>query len=346
MNDTIALRYTKFNRLLTFHLQSVSFPSRKMVFSDANKAVIKNDYVEKGWSAYRICKEHPTKKRFKGSVQRLINQFKENCTMKRGPGSGRPRYGITPENEEIVEQLVCSQDESPGTHMSPREMEKHTGIERSSIVRMVKKNGWKQYKRIKTPRMSKGTKKRRTERAGALSERFSNKRSVEKCVWEDEKDFTLEVPLNHQNSRVYGKNQKGGISDDRLFHNTNRQSKKVMVSAYITWYSATKPFFVNNKGLKVNAKRYKTHLEKELLSNVESMTKRKDWIFIQGSAPSHQANLVQDFFSEKLNKRFVKYSEWPLLPLIAIHYIIISGKRSKEKFMRIDSIVPLRMRML
>ena len=176
---------------------------------------------------------------------------------------------------------------------------------------MVKKNGWKQYKRIKTPRMSEGTKKRRTEKAGALAERFSNKRSVEKCVWQDEKDFTLEVPLNHQNSRVYGKNRKGDISDDRLFHNINRQSKKVMVSACITWYGATKPFFVNNKGLKVNAKRYKTLLEKELLSNIESMMKRKDWIFIQDSASSHRANLVQDFLSEKLNKRFVKYSEWP-----------------------------------
>ena len=61
--------------------------------------------------------------------------------MKRRPGSGRPRYAITPENEEIVEQLICSQEESPGTHMSPREAERHNGIKRSSIVRMVKKNG-------------------------------------------------------------------------------------------------------------------------------------------------------------------------------------------------------------
>ena len=141
MNDTIALRYTKFNRLLTFHLQSVSFPCRKMVFSDNDKAVIKNDYVENGWSAYPTCKEHLTKKWYKGSVQRLINRFKENGTMKRRPSSGRPRPAITPENEEIVEQLIWSQEESPGTHMSPRAIERNTGIKRSSIVRMVKKNG-------------------------------------------------------------------------------------------------------------------------------------------------------------------------------------------------------------
>ena len=73
------------------------------------------------------------------------------------------------------------------------------------------------------------------ERAGALAKCFSNKRSVEKCFWQDEKDFTLEIPLNLQNSRLYGQNRKGVISDDRLFHDTNRQSKKVMVSSCITW---------------------------------------------------------------------------------------------------------------
>ena len=84
-----------------------------------------------------------------------------------------------------------------------------------------------------------------------------------------------------------------------------------MVSACIMWYGATKSFFVNNKGLKVNAKRYKAHLERKLLPNIENMMKRKEWIFIKDSAPSHRANLVQDFLLEKLSKRFVKYSEWP-----------------------------------
>ena len=77
-----------------------------MVFSDDDKAVTKNDYVEKCWSAYRVCMKHPTKKWHKGSVQRLINQFKENGMIKRRPGSERPRYAITPENEEIATNLL------------------------------------------------------------------------------------------------------------------------------------------------------------------------------------------------------------------------------------------------
>ena len=49
-----------------------------------------------------------------------------------------------------------------------------------------------------------------TERAVALAKKFSHKRSrkIERIEIEDEKDFTLDVPINHQNSRVYLR--KGG----------------------------------------------------------------------------------------------------------------------------------------
>ena len=41
-----------------------------------------------------------------------------------------------------------------------------------------------------------------------------------------------------------------------------------------------KLFFVNQKGLKQNAKTYKKHLEKEFLPNVDRMN-NTSWIFIQ-----------------------------------------------------------------
>ena len=234
-----------------------------MVFSNEEKAVIKNDFNEKQWSAYCMCKEHPTKNWNKVSVQWLLNRFKENGSMDKRPVSGRLRTATTAENEEIVEDLTCLQEKSPRSHMSPRVIEKHTGISRSSVRKMVKRKGLKQFKRLKTQRMSEGTRERRTKIAGALAERIgTNSRNIERCVWQDEKDFTLEVPLNPQNSRVYVNGSKNDVDDKRLFHPTNKQSIKVMVSACLTWYGATKPFLVNDKGLKVNSKTYKKHLEK------------------------------------------------------------------------------------
>ena len=77
-------------------------------------------------------------------------------------------------------------------------------------------------------------------------DRFRKSRSVKKCVWQDEKNFALDVLLNSQNIRVYEVENKDNIQDNRLFHHTNRQSKKVVVSACVTWKGATKPFFLND----------------------------------------------------------------------------------------------------
>ena len=94
---------------------------------------------------------------------------------------------------------------------------------------------------------------RRHTRAIALVEKFErNTRMIEKTVWQDEKDFTLGAPLYLQNDRVYGKEKKPDIPDENLFASTSKMSKKVMVSAAISWYGATKPFFVNENGIKVN----------------------------------------------------------------------------------------------
>jgi len=48
------------------------------------------NYEEKGWTAYKICKEHLTKEWVLRSVQRLQNKYKETGTMERKAGSGRP----------------------------------------------------------------------------------------------------------------------------------------------------------------------------------------------------------------------------------------------------------------
>ena len=68
-----------------------------------------------------------------------------------------------------------------------------------------------------------------------------------------------------------------------------------MVSAAITWYGVTKPFFVNSNGIKVNKENYCKHLKKELFPAIEKIVNCDDWIFAQDGAPSHRSHLVQDF---------------------------------------------------
>ena len=54
---------------------------------------------------------------------------------------------------------------------------------------------------------------------------------------------------------------------------------------------------------------------KELLPEVNRNMNNNIWVFIQDSAPSHRANIVQDFLKKNLGKRFIKHTEClPLCP--------------------------------
>ena len=60
------------------------------------------------------------------------------------------------------------------------------------------------------------TEERRTKTDGTLVDKFRKSHSVEKCVWQDEKDFSLDFSLNSQNSRVCGFENKDNIQNNCL----------------------------------------------------------------------------------------------------------------------------------
>ena len=115
--------------------------------------------------------------------------------------------------------------------------------------------------------MNDGCCNRRYARAIALAGKFErNTQMIEKTIYQNEKYFTLYVPVNLQNDRVYGKGKKIDVPDENLFASTNKMSRKVMVSAATSWYGATKPFLVNENGIKVNKGNYCKHLKKTVVS--------------------------------------------------------------------------------
>ena len=190
-------------------------------FSDNDKAVITNECEKFGMNVYEIWQKHHAKNWHYSSVKRLLQHYKETKTMIRKKGSGRPVTVTTEENQELVEELICSQEEQPHTHQAPRKIEETTGIPRTSVWRIVKSKGISQFKRVKTPQMNADARKRRVDRALALAHRYErNARMIEKTVWQDEKDFPLHVPVNTQNDRVYHRGKKSEVPDSNLLKET------------------------------------------------------------------------------------------------------------------------------
>jgi len=55
-------------------------------------------------------------------VYRILKQFKEDDSIDRRPGFGRLVTVSTEENGDLVEDLICSQEDEPGSHFCPREI--------------------------------------------------------------------------------------------------------------------------------------------------------------------------------------------------------------------------------
>ena len=153
--------------------------------------------------------------------------------------------------------------------------------------------------------MNSACRKRRAERAGKLLQRFSI-HSLPRLMFQDEKDFSLQVPTNHQNNRVYFNGPKKDVQTERLYSKGNKFSKKVMVSAVITWKSVSQPFFIGGNGIKVNGGFYLKHLRDDLIPAIETIHPNKDFTFVQDSASSDRVNQVQNFLKQRLKSRFVK----------------------------------------
>ena len=170
-----------------------------MVLTGRQKAVI--DFNEKCWNAYKIWKEHPSFKCSRIAVHNLIKKIKETGPTERRKGKGRAVTETTEENASIFEELVCSQEDEPGTHNSIRQIAPRISISKSSVHRLVKKKNLHCYKRLKTPQINSACHKRRAERVGKLLQRFSS-HSLPRLVFQDE-EFPLQVPTNGQNNRVY-----------------------------------------------------------------------------------------------------------------------------------------------
>ena len=93
-----------------------------IVFSKEDKIIIKNDYEETGWSAYKIWKDHSLKNWTYTSVKRVLKRFKDSGTINRKEGSGRPRSVTTEENTDLIKELICPQEEAPYTRLGPQKI--------------------------------------------------------------------------------------------------------------------------------------------------------------------------------------------------------------------------------
>ena len=116
---------------------------------------------------------------------------------------------------------------------------------------------------------------------------------MERWIFTDEKDFTVEVARNRQNDVVYG-HKKKEIPVGWLYHETSRFSKKVMVSAGVSIRGKTMIHFIDTSKMKVNSECYIKLLDDNFLPDCRALYPDNDFIFQQDGALSHTSRITQE----------------------------------------------------
>ena len=115
-------------------------------------------------------KEFPNKTWNRRTIDDLIKKIDTEGTTARKPGSGHPKSARTDANIKLVSKLICSQEDKPLSHKSPREIEHQTGISRSAVQRIVKKDlALNQYKRKVEQRLQDETDSAQSATSAAFS---------------------------------------------------------------------------------------------------------------------------------------------------------------------------------
>jgi len=127
----------------------------------------------------------------KWTLNRLIKKIDAKGLSNRTTGGGRKCSACTADNIAHVEQLICSQEDNPGTSKSPREIEHVTGISHSSVRRIVK-----QDLRLKVQKPSDSDSTKHLAACKQLKRRMTDDK-ISKSGFADEKIFTVQTPKKH-----------------------------------------------------------------------------------------------------------------------------------------------------
>ena len=187
---------------------------------------------EQGLGAKAIRSAYAGKSWSLASVKRICQQVDSTgSALGRKPGSGRPKTARTADNIAVVQELICSQDDQPGSSKSVRQIARETGISRASVQRIAKTDlGLTSFKRMPVQVITEATRLKRLSRCKTLLRRFGVQ-NTKKIFLTDEKIFYVSPPVNSQNNRVWSAGRKSAVDPQRLLVPRAKFSAHVMVSA-------------------------------------------------------------------------------------------------------------------
>lgn len=234
-------------------------------------------------------------------VYRTIRRYRETSSLDDRKRSGRRRSARTERVIKTVRERVRRKSQR-----SVRKMAADLNVSKSTMHNVLKQDlGCQAFKKRKVHGVSEPSKKKRLERATLLLSRHAGR----DFVFSDEKLFVLQQSHNVQNDRLWACRSRDIPDRDRNIPRF-QSAASVMVWGGICKRGKLPLVFIE-KGVKINALYYKMEvLQNVVKPSLERMYGKDDYVFQQDGAPSHTANLVQNWCRANLTD-FLAKDEWP-----------------------------------
>ena len=283
-----------------------------MVFSYEHKVIIQYLRRKYQYGARKIVADHPEFDWNEHGVKTLIKKIDETGEITRKEGSGRPRTARTEENLEMVEEMILSQEDQPGTHQTPAEIAAELGIHRKQVQQMIDEDlQLKPLRKHKAQSLSDEDMEKRDTRSKRLLKKYT-KEVLETAFFSDEKIFKVKQQYNSKNDVCYVPKtmKKSEVPDERLLVQQSGFPQKIMVSVCISKAGKTKLFFVD-PGTEVDASYYANVLMKKMIPQMDRRANGKKYLFMQDGARAHTAKLTLDKLEKQKHLQLLQPQDWP-----------------------------------
>ena len=284
------------------------------MFTYEDKIIIKYLRQKFCHGAIKIIDDHPERNAewSLGGMKALLQHIDSTGDITRKEGSGRPRTVRIEATIDEVGELIHSQEDHPNTHMTPSEISAHLGVSESSVRRIVSEDiRLKPLKKITNQSLSEGDIAKRLERCNKLICKYTNK-VLESAFFSDEKIFKVQQHYNHQNDRVYVSKDTlaSEVSAKRIQQGRTGFPKSIMVSVSVSKLGKTSIHFVE-PGCKVNAEYYRGTLLKDMIPEMDKLSKKQPYLFMQDGARSHTAKDTMAFLRSQHYLEVLEPDMWP-----------------------------------
>lgn len=219
----------------------------------------------------------------------------------------RPKTYALPEYDDQVIDVIGAVAINP--NVSCREIQKETGISKSSASRILKKNQYKPYKYHKVQRLHEGDSERRVNFCHWYLNLLEQENEPVNVIWTDEAHISSDGIVNRYNKHYWSEQNPhlvmdNGIQQGRFGFNIWVALSKNGVLAYHVYHES------------LNAERYLNILREhipEILENLP-LAELRNVYFQQDGAPAHNSRVTIRFLNDHFDRNLISTNgpvRWP-----------------------------------